>query len=42
MEQVHKMWETLMELGATKDDCIEIIKIAYATVDKMVNEKEGK
>ena len=29
----------LMDMGATKDDCIAIIKIAFDTVEKIANER---
>ena len=38
MQQVHEMWEMLMNMGATKEDCIKLLAIAVETANKIVNE----
>lgn len=37
MTKVHELWAWMLNNGATKEDCIEIMKIGFETVDKIID-----
>jgi transcription initiation factor IIE alpha subunit len=37
----HEIYRELMEMGATEEDIIELFKIAYKTIDKIIDKEEA-
>ena len=39
MNMIHEMWEKLMDMGFTKEECIELVRLGFEVTNRIVNEE---